>query len=227
MVNQIINIDFSPLWISLKTGIAATIISYFTGIYAADFVQKRGKKWGAILDSFFTLPLVLPPTVAGFLLLLLFSLNRPFGMFLDSKFEIRFVQNWLGCVVAATVISFPLMYRNAKAAFEQVDCSFVDAAKCLGMREATVFWKIKLPLASPGIKSGVVLAFVRSMGEYGATSMLAGNILGKTRTVSIAIATETINENYGKAAFWVIIVVVVGLLGMTGVQMISDKKVRK
>ena len=95
------------------------------------------------------------------------------------------------------------------------------------MREATVFWKIKLPLASPGIKSGVVLAFVRSMGEYGATSMLAGNILGKTRTVSIAIATETINGNYGKAAFWVIIVVVVGLLGMTGVQMISDKKVRK
>ena len=185
------NIDWSPLFISLKTGILATIFAFFLGVAAARLIMRLNNTAKAVVDGILTLPLVLPPTVAGFFLLLLFSLRRPFGKFLMTQFDIKIVQTWPGCVIAALVIAFPLMYRNARAAFEQVDVNVIYAGRTLGMSERTIFWKIVVPMAAPGLASGTVLAFARAIGEYGATSMLAGNILGKTRTVSVAIASET------------------------------------
>ena len=134
----------------------------------------------AVLDGILTLPLVLPPTVAGFFLLLIFSLKRPLGSFLLENFDIKIVQTWKGCVVAAAVIAFPLMYRNARAAFEQLDVNLIYAGRTLGMSDIRIFWKVVIPSAGPGIASGTILTFARALGEYGATSMLAGNIPGKT-----------------------------------------------
>jgi len=217
------NINWSPLWISLKTGIMATIIAFFLGILAARLVMRLDKKLKWILDGIFTLPLVLPPTVAGFFLLLLFSLRRPFGKYLYTQFDIKVVQTWTGCVIAAAVIAFPLMYRNARAAFEQVDISMIQSGRTLGLSEGKIFWKIVMPIASPGIASGTILAFARAIGEYGATSMLAGNILGKTRTIAVAIASETSAGNYDTAGIWVAIIVVMSFFIILSINMISGK----
>jgi len=217
------NIDWSPLWISLKTGIMATIIAFFLGILAARLVMRLDKKLKWILDGIFTLPLVLPPTVAGFFLLLLFSLRRPFGNLLYTQFDIKVVQTWTGCVIAAAVIAFPLMYRNARAAFEQVDISMIQSGRTLGLSESKIFWKIVMPIASPGIASGTILAFARALGEYGATSMLAGNILGKTRTIAVAIASETSAGNYDAAGMWVAIIVAMSFVIILSINMISGK----
>nr|MBP8900452.1 molybdenum ABC transporter permease [Blautia sp.] len=156
-----------------------------------------------------TLPMVLPPTVAGFFLLLIFSLRRPFGAALYGNFGIKVVQTWLGCILAATVIAFPLMYRNARAAFEQVDANLVYAARTLGMSEIKIFWKVVIPSAGPGILSGTILTFARAMGEYGATSMLAGNIPGKTGTISQKIAMVIQDGDYGTAGFWVVVIMLI------------------
>ena len=144
------NLDWSPLFISIKTGIVATIISFFLGIYAARKVIKA-KPWvKAVADGILTLPMVLPPTVAGFFLLMLFSRRRPVGIFLYETFDIKVVQTWLGCIIAATVIAFPLMYRNARAAFEQVDVNLIYAGRTLGMSEMAIFWKVVVPTARTG-----------------------------------------------------------------------------
>ena len=182
------DLDWSPLWISLKTGVVATIVCFFLGIFAARQVLRLGPRARAVVDGILTLPMVLAPTVAGFFLLLLFSLRRPVGSFLYDTFDLKVVQTWLGCILAASVISFPLMYRNARAAFEQVDPNLIDAGRTLGMRETAIFWRVVMPAAGPGIASGTVLTFARALGEYGATSMLAGNIAGKTGTISQRIA---------------------------------------
>ncbi|MDR1772083.1 MAG: molybdate ABC transporter permease subunit, partial [Hungatella sp.] len=186
MLDLMKTIDWSPLFISLKTGILATVLTFFLGIGAARLIMKLDNTAKSIVDGILTLPLVLPPTVAGFFLLLIFSLRRPFGKFLFEEFNIKMVQTWPGCVIAAFVIAFPLMYRNARAAFEQVDVDMIHAGRTLGLSERKIFWKIIVPIAAPGLASGTVLAFARAIGEYGATAMLAGNILGKTRTVSVA-----------------------------------------
>lgn len=152
-------INWSPLWISLKTGMAATIFAFFLGVFCARKIMKLKPGARAVLDGILTMPLVLPPTVAGFCLLLLFSLKRPFGSFLLDNFDIKVVQTWTGCVIAASVIAFPLMYRNARAAFEQVDMNLIYAGRTLGMSESRIFWKVIMPAAGPGIASGTVLAF--------------------------------------------------------------------
>ncbi|MDD3361130.1 MAG: molybdate ABC transporter permease subunit [Hespellia sp.] len=203
------SLDWSPLWISLKTGIVATIFSFFLGIFAARKVLKAGKKTRAVLDGILTLPMVLPPTVAGFFLLLIFSTRRPFGALLYDNFDIKVVQTWLGCILAATVISFPLMYRNARAAFEQLDVNLVYAARTLGMSETKIFWKVIVPTAGPGIASGTILTFARALGEYGATSMLAGNIPGKTGTISQKIAMVIQDGNYALAGIWVLVIMLI------------------
>lgn len=221
---EIINeINWSPLFISLKTGIVATIIAFFMGVYAARLIMKvnNGLKW--IVDSIFTLPLVLPPTVAGFLLLMLFSLKRPFGTYLYQNFDIKMVQTWPGCVIAACVIAFPLMYKNARAAFEQVDTNMIYAGRTLGLSEEKIFWKIIMPSAGPGIASGTILAFARAIGEYGATAMLAGNILGKTRTIAVAIASETAAGNYSVAAFWTVIILLIAFLVIFFMNIVSGR----
>ena len=223
-IRQILaGLDWSPLFISIKTGIAATIVSFFLGIWAARKVLKAKTGLRAVLDGILTMPLVLPPTVAGFCLLLLFSLKRPFGSFLLDNFDIKVVQTWTGCVIAASVIAFPLMYRNARAAFEQVDVNLIYAGRTLGMSEGRIFWKVIMPAAGPGIASGTVLAFARAIGEYGATSMLAGNILGKTRTVSVAIASETAAGNYDMAGFWVVVIILISFLVVAAINIASGR----
>ena len=186
-----------------------------------DYEIKTGAR--AIMDGILTMPLVLPPTVAGFCLLLLFSLKRPFGKFLLQNFDIKVVQTWTGCVIAASVIAFPLMYRNARAAFEQVDVNLIYAGRTLGMSESRIFWKVIMPAAGPGIASGTVLAFARAIGEYGATSMLAGNILGKTRTVSVAIASETAAGNFDMAGFWVVVIILISFLVVAAINIVSGR----
>lgn len=205
----LMQLDWSPLVISLKTGIVATFFSFFLGIYAARKTVKAGPKRKAVLDGILTLPMVLPPTVAGFFLLLLFSTRRPVGSWLYGTFDIKVVQSWAGCVIAATVIAFPLMYRNARAAFEQIDANLVYAARTLGMPEWKIFWKVVLPTAGPGVAAGTILTFARALGEYGATSMLAGNIPGKTGTISQKIAMVIQDGDYLTAGVWVGIVMMI------------------
>ena len=226
-IRQILaGLDWSPLFISIKTGIAATIVSFFLGIWAARKMLKAKTGLRAVLDGILTLPLVLPPTVAGFFLLLIFSTRRTVGSYLYTTFDIKIVQSWAGCVIAATVIAFPLMYRNARAAFEQVDVNVIYAGRTLGMSERKIFWKVVVPMAAPGLASGTVLAFARAIGEYGATSMLAGNILGKTRTVSVAIASEVAAGNWDTAAFWVCVIVILSFLIVALINLISGKNMK-
>ena len=205
----LMNLDYSPLWVSLKTGVVATIFSFFLGIFTANKAVKAGPKAKALLDGFLTLPMVLPPTVAGFFLLLIFSTRRPIGRFLMTEWNVKVIQSWVGCVVAATVIAFPLMYRNARAAFEQVDVNLIYAARTLGMSEFSIFWKVIIPAAGPGVASGTILTFARALGEYGATSMLAGNIPGKTGTISQKIAMVMQDGDYVTAGVWVGIVMLI------------------
>ena len=181
----------------------------FLGLFAARKVIKAGPKVKAVADGLLTLPMVLPPTVAGFFLLLLFSRRRPLGIFLYDQLDIKVVQSWLGCIIAATVIAFPLMYRNARAAFEQIDVNLVYAGRTLGMSEGKIFWKVVIPTAGPGIISGTILTFATALGEYGATSMLAGNIPGKTGTISQKIAMVIQDGDYLTAGVWVIIVLII------------------
>lgn len=219
-------LDWSPLWISLKTGIVATVISFFLGLYAARKVVAAGPRAKALADGLFTLPMVLPPTVAGFFLLLIFSLRRPFGAYLYESFHIRVVQTWLGCILAATVIAFPLMYRNARAAFEQVDANLVYAARTLGMSETVIFWRVVIPSAGPGVASGTILTFARALGEYGATSMLAGNIPGKTGTISQKIAMVIQDGDYAAAGFWVAVVLVIAFVLIVLMNLILAKRMK-
>lgn len=226
MESIIKNLDWSPLFTSLKTGIVATFISFFLGIYAARKVVKTtpGKK--AVIDGILTLPMVLPPTVAGFFLLLIFSKRRPFGIFLYETFDIKVVQSWLGCIIAATVIAFPLMYRNARAAFEQLDVNLIYAGRTLGMSDIRIFWKVVIPSAGPGIASGTILTFARALGEYGATSMLAGNIPGKTGTISQKIAMVIQDGDYATAGVWVAIVMLIAFLVIFSMNFISGTKMK-
>ncbi|MCR5035645.1 MAG: molybdate ABC transporter permease subunit [Clostridia bacterium] len=220
------SLDWSPLIISLKTGVVATIVCFFLGMYAARKVIKLSYKAKAVVDGILTLPMVFPPTVAGFILLLIFSRRRPIGIFLDQQLDIQVVHTWLGCILAATVIAFPLMYRNARAAFEQIDANLVYAGRTLGMSEMNIFWRIVVPTAGPGIASGTILTFARAMGEYGATSMLAGNIPGKTGTVSQRIAMVIQDGDFATAGFWVVIVLLISFGIIFLVNMVTGSRMK-
>ncbi len=228
-MNEIIDalerLDWSPLYISIKTGVVATFICFFLGLYTARQVVKASPAVKAVADGILTLPMVLPPTVAGFFLLLLFSKRRPVGIFLYQNFGIKVVQSWLGCVLAAMVIAFPLMYRNARAAFESIDENLVYAGRTLGMSEIAIFWKIVVPTAGPGIASGTILTFARALGEYGATSMLAGNIPGKTGTISQKIAMVIQDGDYVTAGVWVMVVLIIAFLAIVCLNVISGRKI--
>ena len=218
--------DFRPLFISLKTGAVATVICFFLGIFAARKSVRAGSGLRAFLDGILTLPMVLPPTVAGFLLLVLFSPRGSFGKALAAS-GIRVVQTWLGCVIAACVIAFPLMYRNARAAFEQIDVNLIYAARTLGMSETRIFWRVLMPAAGPGVISGTVLTFARALGEYGATSMLAGNIPGRTQTISQKIAMVMQDGDYTTAGIWTAIVMVLAFLLLLLLNLILTRHTRR
>ena len=223
MFDVLSKINWSPLFISLKTGFVAIIFIFILGVIGAIAVMKMNNRAKWIIDAVFTMPLVLPPTVAGYLLLLVFSLRRPCGIFLKNELGIKVVQSWSGCVIAAVVISFPLMYRSARAAFEQIDSNIIYAGRTLGMSEFEIITKVVIPTAMPGLLSGGILSFARAIGEYGATAMLAGNVLGKTRTISVAIASEVAGGNFDIAGIWTCVIVLIAFVIVLAINLITGK----
>jgi molybdate transport system permease protein len=193
--------DWSPLFISLATSLAATTVTLLAGLAAAAWRQNHAGAGAALIDGIFILPLVLPPTVVGFLLLLLFGRNGPLGKLL-LHFGASVVFSWPATVIAATVVAFPLMYITARAALEQVDPHLLQAARTLGASEARIFREVALPLAWPGVLAGTILSFARALGEFGATLMLAGNIPGKTETIPIAIYFAVEANEIQRAMAW-------------------------
>jgi len=187
--------------ISLATSLTATAVTLVAGLAAAAWRQNRAGAGAALVDGIFILPLVLPPTVVGFLLLLLFGRNGPLGKLL-LQFGASVVFAWPATVIAATVVAFPLMYITARAALEQVDPHLLQAARTLGASEARIFREIALPLAWPGVLAGTILSFARALGEFGATLMLAGNIPGKTETIPIAIYFAVEANEIQRAMAW-------------------------
>lgn len=201
--------DWSPLWISLKIAAVSTFFTFFPGIIAAKAVISM-KRLRFLADGLFTLPLVLPPTVLGFFLLIIFGKNSCVGSFLDSA-GVDIVFTWQGAAIAAGVASFPLMYRTARGAFEQVDKELIDAARQIGCSRVQTFFYVWIPLSWPGIASGVTLSFARALGEFGATIMIAGNLPGKTRTMSIAVYTAMQSGNRELAFIWTAVILVLSL----------------
>ncbi len=199
-----------PLWISLKTALAATLFAFLTGLAAARWMLSYRGKWRGLVDGLFTLPLVLPPTVVGFLLLLLLGANGPVGRLLDL-WGLSIIFTWAAVAIAAAVVAFPLMYKTALGAFEQVDPTLVSAARTLGASEWRLFWQVLLPLAWPGVLAGTVLAFARAMGEFGAALMVGGSIPGVTQTVPIAIFFAAEAGRMRAALGWVMVMVGVAL----------------
>lgn len=205
--------DLNPLWISLKTALVATAITFILGIIVARWMARCEFKGKSLLDGIFILPLVLPPTVVGFILLWILGRNGWLGSFF---FEIGrpIVFSWSATVIAAAVVSFPLMYQTARGAFEQIDTNIEDAARTLGASEGTVFWRITIPMAWPGIAAGTILAFARSLGEFGATLMLAGNIPGRTQTIPVAIYFLVEGGRQQQALIWVLVILLISFVSI-------------
>lgn len=217
--------DLSAIWISVKTASLSIVITFFLGILAAwGVVALRNEKIKIVLDGILTLPLVLPPTVAGFFLLYIFGVRRPVGSFLLEFFGVKVVFSWSATVIAAVVISFPLMYRSARGAFEQVDATLMQAARTIGMSEWKIFWRITMPLALPGVASGGILAFARGLGEFGATAMIAGNIAGQTRTLPLAVYSAVAGGNMDDAYSYVGILVGISFLVVVGMNWFTAKE---
>jgi molybdate transport system permease protein len=215
-------LDLSPIWISLKTSLTATIITFFLGIAAARWMVGYQGKAKGLIDGIFTLPLVLPPTVVGFFLLLLCGHHGPIRHLLPPGVTLIF--SWPGAVIAATVVAFPLMYKTTLGGFEQIDTNLLHAARTLGASEWTVFWLVTLPLAWPGIVAGTILAFARALGEFGATLMLAGNIPGKTQTIPVAIFFAAEGGEMHKALYWVLVIVAISLAVIAALNYWSQEK---
>lgn len=205
--------DWSPLAISLRTVLCAGALVFVLGIGFARLLLYAGGRVKWITDVIFTLPLVLPPTVIGFFLLVLFGKNSPLGKAL-AQIGLSLIFTWQATVAAAVVVSFPLMYRAAKGAFEQVDENLVWAARTLGMSEWTIFIRVLIPQAWPGIAAGTALSFARALGEFGATLMIAGNIPGRTQTIPIAIYFATAAGNMCTAGIWVAVITAVSCLAL-------------
>ncbi|MBD2773861.1 molybdate ABC transporter permease subunit [Iningainema tapete] len=208
--------DLSPLWISLNTALLATFITFFLGIAAAYWMLGYRGKWKSLIEGFFVSPLILPPTVVGFLLLLLFGKNGFIGKLMEP-FNFSVVFTWYGAAIAAVVVSFPLMYRTALGAFEQIDGNLLRVARTLGANEATIFRRISLPLANQGILAATTLAFARGLGEFGATLMLAGNIPGQTQTIPMAIYFAVEAGDINEAWFWSIVIMMISLSAIIAV----------
>ncbi|NCR76242.1 MAG: molybdate ABC transporter permease subunit [Microcystis aeruginosa K13-06] len=215
--------DFSPLWISLKTATIALIIIFFLGIAAAYWMLGYRGRWKSLIEAVFVAPLILPPTVVGFILLLLFGKNGPLGQLLDL-FNFRIVFTWYAAIITATVVAFPLMYKTTLGAFEQVDASLLQVARTLGASEGKIFWRLLLPLSFPGVLAGLTLAFARALGEFGATLMLAGNIPGQTQTIPMAIFFAVEAGAMTEAWIWVFIIMLISLSGIIAVNLWQSQR---
>ncbi|MBQ5757527.1 MAG: molybdate ABC transporter permease subunit [Clostridiales bacterium] len=194
--------DWFPLWNSLRIAAISSVIVFFTGILCAYYVARLPRVIKGILDVILTLPMVLPPTVCGYFLILIFGVKRPIGMFLDSV-GFRFVMTWYGGILAAAVVAFPLMYRTARGAFESFDDTLAYSGQTLGLSNTFIFWRIRMPYCRQGILAGLVLAFARALGEYGATSMLIGYTPGRTATISTSVYQYWRTNDEKNAMIWV------------------------
>jgi molybdate transport system permease protein len=212
----------------MKTASLSIVITFFLGLLAAWLVVSiKNDAFKIFLDGLLTLPLVLPPTVMGFFLLYVFGVKRPIGKFFIDYFSVKIAFSWSATVLAAVAMSFPLMYRSARGALEQVDETLVQAARTLGMGEWNIFTKILCANAIPGIVSGGVLAFARGLGEFGATAMIAGNIAGKTRTLPMAVYSEVAAGNMDAAYRYVLIIVVIAFISVAIMNMAALRGERK
>ena len=210
-------IDWSPLWISLRTAAATIVIVFFIGVIIAWWVERlQSQSLKIFADAVITLPMVLPPTVAGFFLLYFFGNNRFLGQLIYQMTGIKIAFSWLATVLAAAVISLPLMYRSARGALSQVDKGMLEAARSLGITEWRILWRIHLPNALPGIIAGGLLAFARGLGEFGATAMIAGNIAGRTRTLPLAVYSAVAAGDWDAAGWYVAVIVGICLLVVIG-----------
>lgn len=218
--------DLTPLWISLKTAGLATLATFFTGIAAAYWMLGYRGRWKSVIEGIFISPLILPPTVVGFLLLLLFGKNGLLGQFM-AQFDFTVIFTWYAAVITATVVAFPLMYKTALGAFEQVDNSLLQVAQTLGASKGRIFWRVLLPLSVPGILAGTTLAFARALGEFGATLMLAGNIPGQTQTMPMAIYFAVEAGAMNEAWLWVIVIMTIALSGIVAVNLWQQQYQRK
>lgn len=215
--------DWTPLWISLKVAVTATAVTLVAGVGAAQCGRKMREPVKSVFDGICTLPMVLPPTVLGFLLLILFGKGSPVGRALSAA-GIRIVFSWWGAVVAASVVSFPLMYRSVRAALERIDPSIIHAAQTLGLSPLRIFVSIVLPLSWPGIAAGLALSFTRALGEFGATLMIAGNIPGETATIPITIYFASEGDRFDVALLWVLVILAVSFATMTALNLLERRR---
>ena len=216
--------DLYPLYTSLRIAGISTIIVLIVGIAAAWFVVRLPRIIKGILDCIFTLPLVLPPTVVGYLLLLLFGPKRPIGEWFLNVFGLRLTMNWWSAVFATTVIIFPLLYRTARGAFEAFDMTYAQAGQTLGLSNSYIFFRIVLPTCKTGVIAGTVLAFARALGEYGATTMIAGYTPGRTATISTTVYQLWRTDNSGLAIKWVLINIAISATVLLAINIIEGKQ---
>jgi molybdate transport system permease protein len=217
------NLDLQPLFLSLKVSTFATFFSILLGIPLGLMLSRASFKGKKLIDSFFTLPLVLPPTVLGFYILVAIGRQSPLGRFLEIQFGINLVFTWQAAVIAAFFTSFPLLVRSAKAAFGAIDRNLENAARTLGRSELSIFFTITVPLAWKGLIAGVVLAFARALGDFGTTMMVAGNIQGKTQTMPIAIYDAVIAGNTGQANMLVLVMTLTAIIVMIILNTMEEK----
>ena len=219
--------DLYPLYNSLRIAAIAAVFVFFVGIAAAYYIAKMPRIIKGILDVVFTLPLVLPPTVVGYLLLLVFGPRRAVGSFFFEAFGVRLTMQWWSAIFAVTVVVFPLMYRTARGAFERFDETLADAGRTLGLSNTYIFWRIRLPYCKQGIIAGIVLSFARALGEYGATSMIAGYTPGKTATVSTAVYQLWRTGNDALAVKWVLINVAISAVVLLIINLLERPQRRR
>ncbi len=217
------SIDWYPLLNSLRIAAISCVLVFFLGICLAYYAARLPREIKGILDVFLTLPLVLPPTVCGYFLLLIFGVKRPVGIFL-AHFGVKFVMTWYGGVLAAAVVAFPLMYRTARGAFESFDETLAYSGQTLGLSNTYIFWRIRMPACRQGILAGTVLAFARALGEYGATSMLIGYTPGKTATISTTVYQLWRTNDEAGAMFWVLVNLAISTVVLLAVNMLEARQ---
>ena len=217
--------DLYPLFNSLRIAAISSVIVFFGGIFFAYYAARLPRWVKGLLDVALTLPMVLPPTVCGYFLLLVFGLKRPLGQFL-AQWGIKFVMTWYGGILAAVVVAFPLMYRTARGAFESFDETLAYAGRTLGLSDSYIFWRVRMPACRQGILAGAVLAFARALGEYGATSMLIGYTPGRTATISTTVYQLWRTNDEGGAMAWVLINLAISAAVLLVVNMLERKQKR-
>ena len=219
--------DWYPLWNSLRIAMVSSVLVFFTGIFAAYYVAKLHLVVKGVLDVVLTLPLVLPPTVVGYFLLVFLGPRRPFGGWMLDAFGIKMVMTWYSGIFAASVVAFPLMYRTARGAFESFDKTLAYAGQTLGLSNTYIFWRIQMPACRQGILAGAVLAFARALGEYGATSMIAGYTPGRTATISTTVYQLWRTDNDALAFRWVMVNVLISTIVLLAVNLLERRERRR